>query len=126
MAIPLFNMGGLASGLDTDAIVSSIMDVEKLPINQLQSRRVDHQIEDKAWSTVNTRYSAIRSALDAIDTQSELNGFGLASSSSTAVAATVTGTEMASMQTQSSWLSQQIASLNGGGERTMKERGRGR
>jgi flagellar hook-associated protein 2 len=92
MAIPLFNMGGLASGLDTDAIISSIMDVEKLPINQLQSRRVDDQIEDNQWSTINTRYSAIRSALDAIDTQSELNGFALASSPSIAVAATVTGT----------------------------------
>lgn len=92
MAIPLFNIGGLASGLDTDAIISSIMGVERLPINQLQSRRVDHQIEDNAWSSINTRYSAIRSALDAIDTQSELNGFALASSSSTAVAATVTGT----------------------------------
>lgn len=92
MAIPLFNIGGLASGLDTDAIISSVMDVERLPINQLQSRRIDHQIEDNAWSSINTRYSAIRSALDAIDTQSELNGFALASSSSTAVSATVTGT----------------------------------
>ena len=92
MAVPLFNIGGLASGLDTSAIIESVLAVERLPITQLQARRTDHQIEDNAWSAINTRYSAIRKALDAIDSQSKLNGFALANSSSAAVSATVTGT----------------------------------
>lgn len=92
MAIPLFNIGGLASGLDTSAIISSVLDVERIPIQQLQARRVDHQIEDNAWQSIKTRYSAIRSALDGLDSQSALNKFAVANSSNTnAVTATATG-----------------------------------
>lgn len=92
MAVPLFNIGGLASGLDTNAIISSILDVERIPIEQLESRRVDHQIEDNAWQSIKTRYSAIRTALDAISSQSDFNKFAIATSSNTAaVTATATG-----------------------------------
>jgi flagellar hook-associated protein 2 len=92
MAIPLFNIGGLASGLDTNSIISSILDVERIPIDQLESRRAEHQVEDNAWQSVKTRYSAIRTALDALDSQSDFNKFALATSSNTnAVTATVTG-----------------------------------
>jgi flagellar hook-associated protein 2 len=92
MAIPLFNIGGLASGLDTSAIISSVLDVERIPIQQLQARRVDHQIEDNAWQSIKTRYSAIRTALDALDSQTDFNKFALASSSNgSAATATVTG-----------------------------------
>ena len=92
MAIPLFNIGGLASGLDTNSIISSILDVERIPIQQLESRRADHQVEDNAWQSINARYSAIRSALEAIDSESDFNKFATASSSNTAaVTATATG-----------------------------------
>ena len=39
MAVPLFNIGGLASGLDTNSIISSVLDVERIPIQQLEARR---------------------------------------------------------------------------------------
>ena len=59
MAIPFFNIGGLASGLDTNSIISSVLDVERIPIQQLQARRADHQVEDNAWQSIKSRYSAI-------------------------------------------------------------------
>lgn len=92
MAIPLFNIGGLASGLDTSSIIDSILNVERTPITQLQTRRSSHQLEDSAWSAINSRYSAIRSALDKIDTASELDAFsGATSSNPDAVTVSVTG-----------------------------------
>jgi flagellar hook-associated protein 2 len=91
MAIPLFNIGGLASGLDTNSIISSILDVERIPIQQLENRRADHQVEDNAWQAIKTRYSAVRSALDALDSQNDFNKFAATTSSNTS-AATVTTT----------------------------------
>ncbi len=92
MAIPLFNIGGLASGLDTNSIITSILDVERIPIQQLESRKYDHQVEDNAWQAINTRYSAIRSALNDLDSAGDFNKLALASSSNDdAVAVSVTG-----------------------------------
>ncbi len=92
MAVPLFNIGGLASGLDTSSMISAILDVERIPIQQLEARKYDHQVEDNAWQAINTRYSAIRSALNDLDSASDLNKLSVASSSNTdTVAVTVTG-----------------------------------
>ena len=92
MALPLMNVGGLASGLDTNSIIDQLVQVERIPINQLQSRKVTYQAKDNAWQTVTTRYSAIRTALDAIKYESDLAELSSAVSSSESVAtASVTG-----------------------------------
>ena len=92
MAIPLFNIGGLASGLDTNSIIESTLEVERNPINLLEKRIYEHEAEDNAWQVINTRYSAIRSALDDLDSSSDLNKLALATSSNEdAVSASITG-----------------------------------
>ena len=92
MAIPLFNIGGLASGLDTSSIISSIIDVERIPIQQLEARKYDHQVEDNAWQAIKTRYSAIRSALNDLDASSDFDKLAVASSSNeSAVSVAVSG-----------------------------------
>ncbi len=92
MAVPLFNIGDLASGLDTSAMITAILDVERIPIEQLEARKSGHQVEDNAWQAINTRYSAIRTALDDLDSASDLNKFAVASSSNeSAVSVSVTG-----------------------------------
>ncbi len=92
MAIPLFNIGGLASGLDTSSIISSIIDVERIPIQQLEARKYDHQVEDNAWQAIKTRYSAVRSALNDLDSSSDFDKLAVASSSNeSAVSVSVTG-----------------------------------
>jgi flagellar hook-associated protein 2 len=96
MAVPLFNIGGLASGLDSNAIIKSILDVERIPINQLETRKYTHQLEDNAWSAINTRYSAIRSALNDLDSAAEFKKLSLATSSNeNAVGVSVTGSPSA-------------------------------
>ncbi len=84
MAIPLFNIGGLASGLDTNSIISSILDVERIPIQQLEARKADHQAEDSAWQSLKARYSAIRTSLNALDSAHDFDKFASATSSNTA------------------------------------------
>jgi flagellar hook-associated protein 2 len=92
MAVPLFNIGGLASGLDTNSIIDSILKVERTPIDQLQTRKQSHQLEDNAWQLINTKYSAIRTALDGLDSASDFNKLAVATSSNeSAVAVSVTG-----------------------------------
>ena len=73
MAVPLFNIGGLASGLDTSAIISSLIEVERIPVQQLESRKSLFNARDAAWQDLNTKFSAIRTALDALKTQDDLN-----------------------------------------------------
>ncbi len=73
-------------------MISAIMDVERIPIQQLEARKYNHQVEDNAWQSINTRYSAIRSALNDLDSKSDLNKLAVATSSNeTAVAVSVTG-----------------------------------
>jgi flagellar hook-associated protein 2 len=92
MAVPLFNIGGLASGLDTSSIISSILDVERIPIQQLEARKADHQVVDSAWQSIKARYSAIRTALDELDSASEFDKFAsVTSSNADAVTAAATG-----------------------------------
>ncbi len=92
MAIPLFNIGGLASGLDTNSIISSVLDVERIPIQQLEARRADHQVEDSAWQSLKARYSAIRTALNALDSSRDFDKFAtVTSSNESAVGVATTG-----------------------------------
>ncbi len=93
MSLPLFNIGGLMSGLDTNSIIKGLLDVERIPVTQLQSRRAAIVAKDTAWQDVSTRFSAVRSALNAVDTSAEVDGFVTAASSDEAtVAATASGT----------------------------------
>lgn len=92
MALPLFNIGGLASGLDTDSIITGVLEVERIPINQLGVRRARYEAKDQAWQDVNTKLSAIRTALNAVDSLNDLNKFATANSSNeSAVGVAVTG-----------------------------------
>ncbi len=59
MDIGSLNFGGLASGIDTKAIVEAILSVERRPINRLQDREIELNAE--------------KSALDEL--RSKLNGF---------------------------------------------------
>lgn len=92
MATPLFSVGGLVSGLDTDAIVRQLMQVERNPIVRLQSRQASYRAKIDAWGTVRTRLSALRTAVDRLKVAADVQRFGTASSSDTAaVQVAVTG-----------------------------------
>ncbi len=86
------NIGGLASGLDTNNIISELMQVERIPIDQLEARKAGYQAKDAAWQQISSRFAAIRTALDAVKDASDLSGFVSAASSDESVATvSVTG-----------------------------------
>lgn len=91
MATPLFSIGGIASGLDTNSIVSQLMQIERIPLQQTQQRKATFQQRNDAWSQISTRLSALRDKARAIDTASDWSKFSKATSSDAAVGVTVTG-----------------------------------
>lgn len=92
MALPLFNIGGLASGLDTSAMVTSLIEVERIPVQQLLSRKSEMEATDSAWQNITTKLSSLRTALEAIESSDDLDALVSATSSNeTAMTATPSG-----------------------------------
>ncbi len=92
MATPLFNFSGLASGLDTNAIVEGLMQVERAPITRLQISRAGYDRKLDAWTAITSKVSEFRTSVDALSSQSDFNKFvSAASSDEDALGVTVTG-----------------------------------
>lgn len=83
--VSTFNIGGLASGLDTNSILSQLMQIERIPITQLQSRQSALKKVDDAWAGINTRLSGFRAAIDAIKSPAKFDAFISHTSSKTDV-----------------------------------------
>ncbi len=83
MAIPTFNVGGLLSGLDTNGIVSQLMQLERQPVFQLQRRQSDYETKNRTWDQIATKLNAVQDKLDALKLPSDWQKFASASSSNT-------------------------------------------
>src|SRR5262249_3213475 len=53
--MPMFNIGGLASGLDTNSIVQQLMSIEQQPKVRLQQKQVVEQARQSVLKDVQTR-----------------------------------------------------------------------
>ena len=62
-ASPLFNISGLASGIDTNSIVSQLMSIERQPQVRLQNQQTVEQARQQALRDVNTRLSNLQDAI---------------------------------------------------------------
>ena len=62
-ASPLFNISGLASGIDTNSIVSQLMSIERQPQMRLQNQQTVEQARQQALRDVNTRLSNLQDAI---------------------------------------------------------------
>ena len=92
MAIPTFNVGGLLSGLDTNGIVSQLMQLERQPMFQLQRRQSDYETKNRTWDQIATKLNAVQDKLDALKVPSDWQTFASATSSnSDAVTVTSSG-----------------------------------
>lgn len=86
MTLPLINVGGLQSGLDTNSIIEQLVAVERIPIQQLEARRDGMEEKESAWTSVLTRLSALRTHVDDLKGPNVFSSFVAAESSSEAVA----------------------------------------
>lgn len=82
--------GGLSSQIDTDAIVTELVRVERLPIDQLRTKQTLVTSARDSLSSFLSKLSSLRKAADALASPTGFNAFA-ASSSNAAVVATVTG-----------------------------------
>lgn len=53
-------IGGLASGLDTNSILSQLEAIERTPITNLESKKTTLQAKSTAWELMNTRLLAVK------------------------------------------------------------------
>ncbi|HEV7641659.1 MAG TPA: flagellar filament capping protein FliD [Gaiellaceae bacterium] len=90
-AAPLQNLSGLASGIDTNTIVTQLMQIESQPLVRLQQKETVEQARQQALKDVKTRLANLQNAATALgdpalwsDTQS------LSSTNAAIVAATRT------------------------------------
>lgn len=65
MSTPMMSFGGIASGLPTD-LVDQLIDAERQPLRRLEQRQSELDVVGQAWSSVQTRLSSVREAVDAI------------------------------------------------------------
>ncbi|HSK21921.1 MAG TPA: flagellar filament capping protein FliD [Egicoccus sp.] len=85
----LFSIGGLASGLDTSNIISQLMKIERQPVVRMESTQAQLRQVDGAWNQVNTKLSALRTAVDKINRRDRFTSMvAVTSSNSDAVSVT--------------------------------------
>ncbi len=87
---PGMSIGGIVSGLPPD-LVDQLIAAERAPLNRLTQRQSELERDREAWSTVTQKLSGIRSALDDVRRASSFDDLHEATSSSDAVAVSVTG-----------------------------------
>jgi flagellar hook-associated protein 2 len=90
-------VGGLVSGLDTNALVEKLLNVERQPVNVLQTRQVKLKAQSTAWGDLNTRLVALEAKADVLRDAGTFFPRSVTSSedtvaTATAAAGVVTGT----------------------------------
>lgn len=68
-----FAVSGLASGLDTDALVEGLMFAERATVRRLEASKVDENSALSAWNDIESRLEALQSAASAISNNAALD-----------------------------------------------------
>lgn len=61
--MPIMQISGLASGLDTESIIQQLMALERQPVTLLETRKADLDVKYSAWGDVRTRLTSLQSPL---------------------------------------------------------------
>lgn len=80
--------GGLATGIDTESIISELMKIERSPIDRLEKDQAYYNNRLNAFSELDGKLKGFLEKAEAIDTRLELNSPALKSSPEEFVAAT--------------------------------------
>ena len=68
-------VSGLMSGLDTESIISKMMEIEKRPILLLQKREAGYQAKISALGTLKSGLSDLQTAIQALKTSADFTAF---------------------------------------------------
>jgi flagellar hook-associated protein 2 len=80
------SFGGVGSGLDTESIVSGLVQASQGPINALKQQQTDKTSANTSLSAVGTLLGKLQTALEAVDETREVGSYAASSSSSSIVA----------------------------------------
>ena len=84
------SVGGLATGLDTESIVSQLMAVERKPVTALETRKLKFQALAASFKDLNTRLNTLKTRTDALKDPATFFGRSVSSSDETVATATAT------------------------------------
>ena len=80
----MISFGGLASGLDTSAIIQAMLSVEQVPINMLQQEKQEEQSKLSLIGTFKGLVETLKSSADTLRTSDKFFAFNVTSSSESA------------------------------------------
>jgi flagellar hook-associated protein 2 len=86
---------GLASGMDTKAIIDAMMKVARLPIDRLEAKKGIYQNKQSHLGTLMTKLSALRTAAQDLDTESDFKIHAVSSTDETKISGTATSSATA-------------------------------
>jgi flagellar hook-associated protein 2 len=87
--MPAITFGGLASGLDTNSIISKLVALEKAPEAQINQNISDNQTKISLLGDISSKLQALQTAADALNLTSKTHPITATSSNTSAV--TITG-----------------------------------
>jgi flagellar hook-associated protein 2 len=73
-------VGGLISGMDTDSVISQLVQLQKRPITQLQQKQTAYQVKISAYATLQGSLKTLRTAAKNLDGLSDITNFSASSS----------------------------------------------
>jgi flagellar capping protein FliD len=88
--MPSFRIGGIASGLDTDALIEQLVAAASIPRTLIVAQRTEVTGLQTVYEEISTRLAALNDALEAMDTVTEFGAL-TGTSNSDAVAVSVDG-----------------------------------
>jgi len=97
---------GLATGLDTDSIITELMAVERAPIDRLEAQIITEAQELKAYEQFNSKLSTLKDAVSAMTLTSQVMSTSASLSSEGYIRASSSGAETASFNISVAQLSQ--------------------
>lgn len=85
------SFSGLASGLDTASLIEGLMQVERIPLNRLASKKSDIQTQRSRFEQIKAQLTDLRTAVQALDSRDEVLGTRIVSANEQVVTATSLG-----------------------------------
>jgi len=73
------SVGGLISGFDTNSLIDQMLELQQQPIVNLQQREASYQVELSAYGSLNGILDSLKSAMEGLDSVSDLTGFSATS-----------------------------------------------
>jgi flagellar hook-associated protein 2 len=86
------SFSGLASGLDTAALIDNLIRIERFPIDRLEDKKSALSSQSSKYGTLKTRLTNLQKAIEDLDTEDEVISSKVSSSDDSVFTATVTGT----------------------------------